>query len=222
MSSQPVVSVEGVSKAFLRGAEHVHALSDVTFSLSPGEVAGLVGPSGSGKTTLLNILCGWESADAGTVTILGRPDTQPDAFGWDEVAILPQDLALLDELPIGENVLLPIRLVGGTSENDPDVPALLESLGLTDLATRPPPEASLGEQQRTAFARAIVLHPALVFIDEPTAHQDEGWTKVIMAALRSLAEDGTTCLVSTNDPDAVDFLDRTLTLRDGRLVGTAR
>jgi putative ABC transport system ATP-binding protein len=215
-----VLSVEGLSKTFRRGAEEVHALSDVTFSLRPGEVVGLVGPSGSGKTTLLNILCGWESADAGTVTILGRPDTRAEGFTWAEVATLPQDLALLDELPIAENVLLPIRLVRHASVDGEDVLALLETLGLADLVTRPPSEASLGEQQRAAFARAIVLHPALAFIDEPTAHQDEGWTKLVMATLRSLAGDGGTFLVSTNDPDAVDFLDRTLRLRDGRLVGT--
>jgi putative ABC transport system ATP-binding protein len=215
-----VLAVEGLSKTFRRGAERVRALSGVSFSLDRGEVAGLVGPSGSGKTTLLNILCGWESADAGTVAILGRPDTQPDGFTWSEVAILPQDLALLDELPIDENVLLPIRLGAHLSAGGADVSSLLEELGLTDLAKRPPSEASLGEQQRAAFARAVVLHPDLVFIDEPTAHQDEGWTKVVMAVLRSLADGGTTCLVSTNDSDAMDFLDRTLTLRDGRLVGT--
>jgi ABC-type lipoprotein export system ATPase subunit len=136
---------------------------------------------------------------------------------WNRIAIVPQDLALFEELTIGDNVRLPIRL-GGQSGTDAEVDALMEELGILHLAPRLPPEASLGEQQRTSLARAMVLHPSLLLADEPTGHQDEGWTKAVMAAIRSLAERGTACLVTTHDPDAMEYLDRQFAMRDGTLT----
>jgi putative ABC transport system ATP-binding protein len=220
-TDDPILAVAGLEKSFLRGSEHVRALRAVTFDLHPGEVVGLIGPSGSGKTTLLNVLCGWEEPDAGTIAFPASPGTSPAALRWDEVAIVPQDLALFEELPIGENVRLPVRLSGSAAARIQDVDELLEELGLTALATRLPEEVSLGEQQRAALARAIVLSPALLLADEPTGHQDEGWTKIVMGVMRSLASSGTACLVTTHDPDAVEYLDRQLAMRDGGL-STAR
>jgi ABC-type lipoprotein export system ATPase subunit len=216
-ADDPILAVAGLEKTFLRGSERVRALRGVTFDLYPGEVVGLTGPSGSGKTTLLNVLCGWDERDAGTIAFRASTGTSPGSLRWDEVAIVPQDLALFEELPIGENVRLPVRLSGPAAARAQDVTDLLEELGLTTLAIRLPEEVSLGEQQRTALARAIVLSPALLLADEPTGHQDEGWTKVVMGVMRSLASSGTACLVTTHDPDAVEYLDRQLAMRDGEL-----
>jgi putative ABC transport system ATP-binding protein len=209
----------GLEKTFARGSERVRALRAVTFSLRPGEVVGLTGPSGSGKTTLLNVLCGWERLDAGSMSFFGEQEGAPAELPWDRVAILPQDLALFEELTIAENVRLPARLravLGVVS-----VEALLEDLGLTALASRLPDETSLGEQQRAALARAFVLEPRVLLADEPTAHQDEAWTKAVMRGIRSLASRGAACLVTTHDPDAMEFLDRELAMRDGELHGTS-
>ena len=216
-----ILQVTGLRKAFRRGSEHVRALHDVSFSLGVGEVVGLTGPSGSGKTTLLNVLCGWERSDAGTVVYRGRTIGSPADLPWKEVAIVPQDVALLEELSIEQNVRLPVRLGDGLGAFLGDVAPLLDELGLAHLASRLPGEASLGEQQRAGLARAVVLRPALLLADEPTAHQDEGWTKVVMGLLRSLAASGTTCLVTTHDPDAAEFLDRALVMRDGALGDAA-
>ncbi len=213
----PVLEATGIDKTFIRGSERVRALRDVGFALRPGEVVGLTGPSGSGKTTLLNVLCGWEEPDAGTIAFRGNPGTSPAALPWREVAIVPQDLALFEELSIGENVRLPVRLGGPATTGGRDVVALLEELGLASLADRLPEETSLGEQQRAALARAIVLGPILLLADEPTGHQDEGWTKAVMEVLRALASRGAACLVTTHDPDAMEYLDRQLVMRDGEL-----
>jgi putative ABC transport system ATP-binding protein len=213
-----VLVAEGLEKVFVRGSEHVRALVGVSFSLRAGEVVGLTGPSGSGKTTLLNVLCGWERADAGTIALpSAAPALAAQERHWRDVSILPQDLALFDELPIGENVRLPLRLSKADGAVASDAAGLIDELGLTDVEARFPREAALGEQQRAALARALVLRPRLLLADEPTAHQDEGWTKAVMAAIRSSASGGTACLVATHDPDALPFLDRVLTMRDGRL-----
>ena len=218
MSQVAAVEVLDLSKSFVRGSVRVEAVRGVSFSLQPGEVVGLTGPSGSGKTTLLNMLCGWERADAGVMRFAGE-EQSPAALMWNRIAIVPQDLALFEELTIGDNVRLPIRLGGGGRPADAEVDALMEELGILHLAPRLPLEASLGEQQRASLARAMVLGPSLLLADEPTGHQDEGWTKAVMAAIRTLAERGTACLVTTHDPDAMEYLDQHISMRDGTVSG---
>jgi putative ABC transport system ATP-binding protein len=212
-----VLEVVDLDKSFVRGSERVHAVRGVSFTLRPGEVVGLIGPSGSGKTTLMNLICGWEKPDSGVMRFDDK-EQSTTALMWNRIAIVPQDLALFEELTIGDNVRLPIRLGGGSGRSDTDVDALMEELGILHLAPRLPPEASLGEQQRTSLARAMVLGPSLLLADEPTGHQDEGWTKAVMGSIRTLAEHATTCLVTTHDPDAIDYLDRQFAMRDGELV----
>ncbi len=215
MSSPLALEVVDLDKSFVRGSERVHAVREVSFSLRPGEVVGLTGPSGSGKTTLLNVLCGWEKPDSGVMRFAGE-ESAPSALMWNRIAIVPQDLALFEELTIGDNVRLPLRL-GGDGPSDAEVDTLMEELGILHLAPRLPLEASLGEQQRASLARAMVLGPSLLLADEPTGHQDEGWTKAVMGGIRTIAGRGTACLVTTHDPDAMAFLDRQFAMRDGGL-----
>jgi ABC-type lipoprotein export system ATPase subunit len=217
VSERVALEVVDLAKSFVRGSERVDAVRDVSFSLSAGEVVGLTGPSGSGKTTLLNILCGWEQADGGVMRF-GNEERSPAALMWNRIAIVPQDLALFEELTIGDNVRLPIRLGARTGPPDDDVDTLMDELGILHLAPRLPQEASLGEQQRASLARAMVLGPSLLLADEPTGHQDEGWTKSVMVAIRALAERGTAALVTTHDPDAIVYLDRQFAMRDGELA----
>jgi putative ABC transport system ATP-binding protein len=212
-----VLEAVDLDKSFVRGSERVHAVRGVSFVLRPGEVVGLVGPSGSGKTTLMNVICGWEKPDSGVLLFPGD-EQSPSALMWHRIAIVPQDLALFEELTIGDNVRLPIRLGNGEGRTNAEVDALMEELGILHLAPRLPLEASLGEQQRASLARAMVLGPSLLLADEPTGHQDEGWTKAVMAAIRTLAERGTACLVTTHDPDAMEHLDRQFAMRDGALT----
>jgi ABC-type lipoprotein export system ATPase subunit len=215
LTEPAALEATGLEKTFARGAERVRALRGVSFALRRGEVVGLTGPSGSGKTTLLNVVCGWERPDAGTMSFFGERVRTPDDLPWGSVAILPQDLALFEELTVAENVRLPARLGGAARAERTE--ELLEELGLSALGSRLPDEASLGEQQRAALARAFVLDPGVLLADEPTAHQDERWTKAVMAGIRALAARGTACLVTTHDPDAMVFLDRELAMHDGEL-----
>lgn len=213
-----VLEVSGLSKTFRRGPEEVHALSDASLRIDAGEIVALVGPSGSGKTTLLSLLAGWEVADRGEICWMGDALADAARLGWGELAIVPQTLGLVEELTVRENVGLPLRL-GARSEGDPDrVEQLLGALGLADLAGRLPGELSLGEQQRAALARALVTRPRLLMADEPTGHQDAGWTRGVLDVLEAAAGEGIACLLATHHRAIVRYADRVLSIGDGRLA----
>ena len=213
-----VVDVHGLEKSYVRGDEQVHALRGVSLTLQPGELVALVGPSGSGKSTLLNVLCGWEKPDGGrldwTAELAALP---PDRLPWGKLAIVPQALGLLDDLTVAENILLPARLTGRLAELRPRAAELMDGLGIKHLAARYPKQTSLGEQQRCAASRALLLAPTLLLADEPTAHQDAGWTDAIFAEFRNLLRHGGACLIATHNPETWGYADRVLSMHDGEL-----
>ena len=234
-----LIEASDVRKTYKRGPEEVHALDGVSFALRAGEVVGLVGPSGSGKTTLLNLLCGWEHADSGEVRWPGSGDTPAERRPWIDLAILPQSLGLVEELSVRENIELPVRLrreragsngSNGKGSKDKDaakaerdavrarIDDLMDALGLTKFAERGPFEISLGEQQRTALARALVLRPKLLLADEPTGHQDAQWGRGVFGVIREAASLGTCCFVATHNREAVKFVDRMIAIQDGQLA----
>jgi putative ABC transport system ATP-binding protein len=210
---EPVVRLVSVDKTYGDGDEAVHALRQVSFEARAGEVVGLIGRSGSGKTTLLNVAAGWETPDAGRVDVPWN-----DPAGWSDIAVMPQRLGLMDELSAQENVEYPARMAGVLGERRSLVDDLMEALGLTALRSRYPKETSLGEQQRIALARALVLRPRLLIADEPTGHQDAGWAARIMWVLREAAGAGCCCVIATHDRELIDQLDRGYVMADGRLT----
>lgn len=217
MTDGAIVRLDGCSKAYRRGAETVHALAGVSVTLSPGELVAVAGPSGSGKTTLLNLLVGWEEPDDGAVVwsdalaVTGPPP-------WQTLGVVPQRLGLVEELTVAENVLLPTSLASTGDADDGRATELLDELRIVHLADRLPHQISLGEQQRTAIARALVLRPTLVVLDEPTAHQDEDSATAVTTALRRAGLEGTCCVIASHAPDLLGAVDRVVRLADGRVV----
>jgi ABC-type lipoprotein export system ATPase subunit len=207
------LTVTDAVKTFERGSDRVHAVDHVSLEVREGEMVGLVGRSGSGKTTLLNLVAGWEHADHGAIARPGGSDVP----AWQDLAVVPQKLGLIDELTVRENVAYPAKLQGSLEEHAERIDQLLEELGLVHLAERRPFETSVGEQQRTAIVRALLLRPRLIVADEPTGHQDRGWTEKVFAALRSHCDEGTACLVATHDETSKRFLNSTLSIHDGRI-----
>jgi putative ABC transport system ATP-binding protein len=216
------ISVTDATKSYRRGDELVRALVDVDLDVSAGEGVALVGRSGSGKTTLLNVAAGWETPDRGRVrTLDGDPHAHPPP--WEAVAVVPQRLGVLRELTILENVELPIRLSRGRVDDEARSSAVevLDEVGIRTVANRRPAECSLGEQQRAAVARALVLAPRLLIADEPTAHLDARSSAAVLDAIRTRVVDGMTFLVATHDPDVLAHLDRAVPMRDGRIPPNA-
>jgi ABC-type lipoprotein export system ATPase subunit len=188
-----------------RGTTRV--LHEIDLSLAPATLAVLAGRSGSGKSTLCHLIAGVMAPTTGEVLVAGRP-AYPVA-DWATVSLLPQRLALEPELTVAENVLLPAGLRGRSADG------LLDRLGLAAVAGRPARETSLGEQQRTALARALVLNPAVAVLDEPTAHQDDEHVHLVLAALAAAVRTGTLAVVATHDQRVIDVADTVVRLSQG-------
>jgi putative ABC transport system ATP-binding protein len=210
LDPERVLSLTGVQKTYGHGDEVVHAHRDVSIHADAGEVVGLVGRSGSGKTTLLNVAARWERPVSGQVV-------GPAGQAWSDIAVLPQRLGLMEELSAQENIEYPARSAGVLDERRDLIEDLIIALGLSALRARYPRETSLGEQQRTALARALVLGPKLLIADEPTGHQDAGWAARIMRILRDAAGAGCCCVIATHDRSLTDQLDRSLEMSDGHV-----
>lgn len=216
-SAEIVAFAHNVSKVFRRGPDTIHAISDATLDLRRGEVALLLGRSGSGKSTLLTLMAGWQPPDSGEIGFFGRA-ADPGALPWSQLSFLPQRFGLLPELSVRENVEYPARLLDSLEQYSPSVERLLTELGLAELAERPPTETSIGQQQRTALARALVLRPPMLLADEPTSHQDAGWRDAVWRLLLEAAAEGTTCLVATHEEEATQYATRTLRMAEGAIL----
>ncbi|HUY70719.1 MAG TPA: ATP-binding cassette domain-containing protein [Gaiellaceae bacterium] len=211
---EPLVSVSGLSKSFGRGSGRIVAVREASLELYRGDLGALVGRSGSGKTTILTLLAGLHEPDAGSIRYaLSAP--APAALPWTELAFLPQRFGLLPELSVRENVEYPARLAGRLEKRRASIDSLIERLGLTEHAARPPQETSIGQQQRTALARALALSPAVLLADEPTSHQDAGWRDGVWQVLVEAAESGTACLIATHEPEIAQYATRVWEVSEG-------
>jgi putative ABC transport system ATP-binding protein len=128
---------------------------------------------------------------------------------------VPQRFGLVPELTVAENIGLPGRLI----DTEVDVDGVLDLLGLGGLGQRAVTELSIGQQQRVAVARALVLRPAVLLVDEPTSHQDSESAERVWRALDAAAAEGAACLVATHEPDARLRAHRSWAIDDGRIVG---
>jgi putative ABC transport system ATP-binding protein len=209
------LTLRDVAKSFSSGGLPVQVLRRVSLDLFPGELVALVGRSGSGKTTLLSLVIGWDTPDRGELRWAGE-EVNLGARPWGDLAIVPQALGLLPELTIEENITAPVFLA--PSGHRRDHRRLMDDLGIVHLAGRYPSETSLGEQQRAAVARALVLGPRVVLADEPLAHQNDEWTEVCLGLFAELAVEGTAFLVATHDLAVLHAADRAVELHDGRLA----
>jgi putative ABC transport system ATP-binding protein len=222
--TEPMVVARGLTRTYGAGALTVHALTDVSFEVAPGELLAIVGRSGSGKTTLLNLIGGLDQPDSGTVRVDGTEVTGLDDEGLsrlrrDSISYVFQTFGLIPALTAAENVGVPLRLRRTpAAAREKRVALLLDLVGLRDHADQRPSELSGGQQQRVAIARALAGTPRLVVADEPTGQLDAETGLSVMALLRGLVEsEGVTIIVSTHDPVLMALADRVLTISDGRL-----
>ena len=210
---EPVLELRSVSKSYVGPAGPRPLLTGIDLSVHRGEIVAVAGRSGSGKTTLLTLVAGLEVPDTGSISLFGG--RLPGAIPWSDVAIVPQSLGLLEELTVAENIALPLRLADVPKGGDAG--DLMEVLGLDHLAARFPSEISLGEQQRAALARAVIVRPRLLLADEPISHQNEAWARTMLLLLDDLTDWGTACLLATHNELAFRTAHRVLELRGGRL-----
>ncbi|MGH7822965.1 MAG: cell division ATP-binding protein FtsE [Candidatus Binatia bacterium] len=200
------------------------ALADVSLQVERGEIVFLTGPSGAGKTTLLRVVLGAERVNGGNVVVAGRNLGRLGRRGVSELrrrtGIVFQDSKLLPGLTVLDNVAIAAEAAGQwTREARRRAFTLLRDLGLKDLVRRYPQSLSGGEQQRVAFARALVNAPELLLADEPTGNLDDEAAARIVELMRRAHGEGATVVVATHDPALLEALPaRVVSLRQGRIV----
>jgi lipoprotein-releasing system ATP-binding protein len=166
-------------------------LSDVSFSLTPGEAAAVMGPSGAGKSSLLYLLGALEPPSAGTVTLDGKnpfllAPRELAAFRNASIGFVFQDHCLLPQCSVLENVLIPTLVAPEANGATTRARELVDRVGLGDRIDHRPGELSGGERQRVAIARALIRGPRLLLCDEPTGNLDRASADNVAALLLDL------------------------------------
>lgn len=215
------VIVDRVSKSFEGG--RIVALADVSLRLEPGDFASIVGPSGCGKSTLLNLIGALDRPDSGSIRVGGELIDRladPAEYRAATVGFVFQFHHLLPTLSAVENVQVPMMGRGRPlAERRERAAALLDACAIAHRATASPATLSGGERQRVAIARALANDPKLLLADEPTGALDSSTgAQIIELLVRLRDERGTTIMLVTNDEDVAARADRTLRIRDGRLL----
>lgn len=224
-ASNCFICLEGISKSYNEGGVSRQVLRDAHASLLYGEFVAILGKSGSGKSTLLNLISGIDLVDKGSIWINGQQLTSMSElnrtlFRRENIGFIFQFFNLIPTLTCLENVCLPLELnaISPTKAKSRAI-ELLTAVGLSDRLSTFPEDLSGGEQQRVAIARAIVHDPLLVLADEPTGNLDEDTGSQIMALLDRLTRKaGKNLIMVTHNLDAASMADRTLYLREGKLL----
>lgn len=223
--TEAFVSARGLGRRYASAAATVDALADADLEIAEGERVALVGPSGSGKSTLLSLIGGLDRPTSGRILVGGHDlaALSPDdlaRYRSAEVGFVFQTFRLLSHLSLAENVALPAILAGTPREHaEGRACELLARVGLAARAGHRPSNASSGEQQRAAIARALMNRPALLLADEPTGNLDADSAGAVLALIDELhASEGLTLIVATHDPDVAGRAGRLIRLRAGRLA----
>lgn len=201
------------------------ALRGISLKIEDGEFTAIAGPSGSGKTTLLNIIGCLDIPTKGDVLINGTSITtlstkEKAEFRKNELGFVFQTFNLIPVLTAYENVEMPLILVNMPAEEKKErVISILEEVGLEEFVHRKSNEMSGGQQQRVAIARALVKKPSMVLADEPTANLDSMNAKEILLLMKELnKKKKTTFIFSTHDQLVMEFAERIIYLRDGKIA----
>jgi lipoprotein-releasing system ATP-binding protein len=217
--------LRGVQRTYRSEAGDLPVLRGVDLTLAAGEIVALVAPSGAGKSTLLHIAGLLDRPDGGAILLAGRDagalsDAARTAIRRDTIGFVYQMHHLLAEFTALENVMLP-QMIAGKPRRAAAARALelLGTFGLVQRAQHLPGKLSGGEQQRVAIARALSNAPAVLLADEPTGNLDVATAGVVFdELLRVVREQNVAALIATHNPDLAGRMDRTVTLRDGRVV----
>jgi len=203
----------------------VRAVDGVSLTVSPGEFVALYGPSGSGKSTLLQLAAGLMAPDTGEVLFDGRDVSRlstrdASLYRLRDVGFVFQSFHLIGGAPAVDNAAVKLLADGvSLAQARRQARPWLERVGLADREERPPERLSMGERQRVAIARALVNDPNLLLMDEPTGNLDSQRSREILGLLRNIChERNIPGVLVTHDPEALAFVDRVHTLRDGRLT----
>jgi len=224
-----ILDIRNVKRDFCMGAETIHALRSVSFSIFAGEFVTIMGASGSGKTTLLNTLGLLDKPTSGEYILDGKPTykLRRDALARlrnRKIGFVFQSFNLLPRTSALEQVELPLLYNSDISSKKRRAIAMscLERVGLSNRSDHLPSQLSGGQQQRVAIARALVNDPVMILADEATGALDERTGYEIMVLFQELNKQGKTIVFVTHNPEITEFSNRTIKLKDGRLFSDTK
>ena len=216
---EPLLEVKGLSFCYQKGQQ---TLRDVSFSIGKGEMVSIVGRNGAGKSTLSKLICGFETPDAGEISLNGKPLAEENIrrraqhIGY----VMQNPNQMISKTMIYEEVALGLQRSGLTEEQIREkVEATLRVCGLYPFRNWPISALSFGQKKRVTIASVLVLDPELILLDEPTAGQDFRHYTDIMEFLRGLNARGVTVVMITHDMHLMlEYTRRALVFCDGRLI----
>jgi putative ABC transport system ATP-binding protein len=222
VEAEPLIRLESVTKVYGSGDAAVTALNSFSLNVATGELLAVMGPSGSGKSTLMNILGCLDTPTSGRYWFGGEDvsrlnETQLAHVRNRRIGFVFQQFQLLPKLSAWRNVELPLLYRNVQGRRELALQAL-DQVGLRNRVDHRPTQLSGGQQQRVAIARALVTDPDLILADEPTGNLDSASSQDVLAVLRELNRQGRTIIVITHDPEVAPVAQRTVAMRDGRLV----
>ena len=221
-SMTPLLQVKRLSKAY----GTVRAVEDVSFSVQPGEIYGLLGPNGAGKTTTISMICGLLQPDGGSIAVAGQQLAADPQAAKRLMGVVPQELALYEELSAAENLEFWGRLAGLDRKTARARTAeMLAALTLSDRAKDPVKTFSGGMKRRVNLGCALLHRPRLILLDEPTVGIDPQARINILEFVRGLRADGVGVLYTTHYLEEAESLcDRIGIVDHGRMhaEGTLR
>jgi len=220
-----IIKIDSLKREFLVGNETVRALRGISFGMEPGEFVTIMGASGSGKSTLLNILGCLDTPSDGEYLLDGVPvkkmtKNERARLRNEKIGFVFQSYNLLPRTTALENVELPLLYNPKVSakERRRRAQETLKAVGLADRMDHTPSQLSGGQQQRVAIARALVNDPVIILADEATGNLDSRTSYEIMALFQELNRQGKTIAFVTHEPDIAAFSNRSVILRDGRIL----
>ena len=218
-----MLKMNNVSKIYRTELVETHALRNVNLEIQEGEFVSVTGPSGSGKTTFLNLTGLLESFEEGEYildgqNVRGMQDAQLSKIRNTKIGFVFQSFNLIPDLPIFENVEVPLRYRGmGAKERRERIERALSTVGLTSRLRHLPTQLSGGQQQRVAIARALAGEPRILLADEPTGNLDSVMARQVMDLLHEINDDGTTIIMVTHDPELASRAQRNIQIFDGEV-----
>ncbi|HWB67141.1 MAG TPA: ABC transporter ATP-binding protein [Mycobacteriales bacterium] len=221
---EPILRLVDVVKVYRTGSIEVEALRGISLRVLPGEFVAIMGPSGSGKSTLMHIIGCLDIPTSGGYHLAGQNVADMDEAALAEVrnrriGFVFQQFNLLPALTAWRNVELPLTYAGiAPAERRDRAMDALTRVGLADRVDHRPGELSGGQQQRVAVARALVTDPAVILADEPTGNLDSTSSAEVLGLFDALHATGRTIVLITHEADIAAAADRTVHIRDGRLV----
>ena len=217
------IKIENITKRFTRGRREFTVLDNISATIPDKKFVVITGDSGVGKSTLLNILSGLMRPTAGKVLyedkeITGLNDRNLSSLRIKYLGIVNQSSDLISYLTLEENLKLSREISGREGEDETD--KVLERLGLEDLKSSYPEEMSGGEIKRAAIARAILVSPEVLIMDEPTANLDRKNVRNVLSLLKEQQDKGKTVVISSHEEEALEYCDINIDLEKYKKHGT--